>query len=132
MLDSALIIGLLAIIVTVLSVNVTRVRMKTNILFGDGGNDLLAKARRAHFTVVEYSLIFCVTLVVYETIGGDRSLVVPLGFGFILTRLMHMAGMFMKNPKNLGRGLGSLGSHLIVLFLAVKTIILHCTVALGL
>ena len=73
MMQSAFIIGISAILITCLNFHVSLVRMKTKIMFGDGENERLARARRAHFTFVEYSLIFLVTLFIYEKIGGAES-----------------------------------------------------------
>ena len=50
--ESALYIALLGILLTLTSAFVTILRGKTGILFGDGGNDSLARARRAHTTVL--------------------------------------------------------------------------------
>jgi uncharacterized membrane protein YecN with MAPEG domain len=106
MLQSVLIIALLGIIITLFSLNVTRVRAVTDIFLGDGGNESLASAIRAHYTILQFSLIFLVALTVYEMAGAPKEWIVPIGLVFILGRLMHAYGMLKLEPKNPMRAIG--------------------------
>jgi|GEM_PF-2398340 hypothetical protein len=118
MLQSVVIIGLLGIIITLLSLNVTRVRAATDVFHDDGGIESLARARRAHYTVLQFSLIFLVALTVYEMAGAPKDWIIPIGLTFILGRLLHAYGMLKLAPKNPLRAIGAVGCHLLTLWVS--------------
>src|SRR5690606_14592722 len=75
----------------------TRLRMRHQVAFGDGGKTDLLKAVRAHGNSLEQSLLFIVLLYLGESsgqIGGP--LVAALGFAFIMLRLLYCAGLFAR------------------------------------
>ena len=78
MLEAVVIIGIVAIIITLLSLNVIRMRAVTDISFDDDTNESLARARREHYTVLQFSLIFLVALTVYEMAGSPKDWIIPL------------------------------------------------------
>ncbi|WP_373388448.1 MAPEG family protein [Pseudomonas alcaligenes] len=94
---SLYIAAILALLLIGLSLNVSRLRMRHQVAFGDGGKPDLIKAVRAHGNSLEQSLLFIVLLYLGETteqIGGP--LVAALGFAFIMLRLLYCAGLFAR------------------------------------
>ena len=115
--ESALYIALLGILLTLTSAFVTITRGKTGILFGDGGNDSLARARRAHTTVLEFGVTFLLLLISYELLGGSATWIMWLGIAFIVTRLFHVLYMFKFDGTHFTRAIGTLGSHIVNIIL---------------
>ena len=99
MLESVAIIGILVIIISLFSLNVIRMRAVTDIFFDDGGNQDLARARRAHSTILQFSVIFLVALTVYEMAGAPKHWIIPICLVFFLGRLLHAYGMLKLGPK---------------------------------
>ncbi len=120
---SAAYAAILAILIALLSLNVSRVRASVDIWFDDGGNDRLARARRAHFTMVEICPTFLLVLLAYELLGGGRTWLIWLGVVFVVGRLVHVYGMFFLQPKNLPRGIGGTLSLLATAVTAVLILI---------
>ncbi len=54
---SPLFVGLVSLSITALAINTTRLRNKLNIWAGDGGNDALRRAARAHGNAVEHGIL---------------------------------------------------------------------------
>lgn len=74
MLDfSDLYIVLTGILLILTSAFVTVTRAKTGILHGDGGNDSLARARRAHYTMLEFGVPFLALVIAYDLTGGSAD-----------------------------------------------------------
>ncbi|WP_252274109.1 MAPEG family protein [Pseudomonas subflava] len=97
MLYSLYVAAVLALLLIALSLNVSRLRMRNQVAFGDGGKPDLVKAMRAHGNSLEQSLLFIVLLYLGEAsgqIGGP--LTAALGFAFIMLRLLYCAGLFAR------------------------------------
>lgn len=97
MLYSLYVAAVLALLLIALSLNVSRLRMRNQVAFGDGGKPDLVKAMRAHGNSLEQSLLFIVLLYLGEVsgqIGGP--LTAALGFAFIMLRLLYCAGLFAR------------------------------------
>ena len=92
--------AILGIVIALLSLNVSRVRAGVDIWFDDGGNERLARARRAHFTLIEISPRFLLVLLTYALLGGNATWLLWLGIVFLVGRLLHVYAMFMSPPKN--------------------------------
>ena len=127
MLEAVVIIGIVAIIITLLSLNVIRMRAVTDISFDDDTNESLARARREHYTVLQFSLIFLVALTVYEMAGSPKDWIIPVGLVFILGRLMHAYGMLKLGPEKPMRAIGAVGCHLLTLRVSGHVIYLFYT-----
>ncbi len=92
---SAYIAGILALLLIALSLNVSRLRMRHQIAFGDDGQADLTKAVRAHGNSLEQSLLFIVLLYLAEATGqANPALVAALGFAFIMLRLLYCLSLF--------------------------------------
>ena len=94
---SLYIADILALLLIVLSLNVSRLRMRHQVAFGDGGKPDLIKAVRAHGNSLEQSLLFIVLLYLGESSGRiEGALVAALGFAFIMLRLLYCIGLFAR------------------------------------
>jgi uncharacterized membrane protein YecN with MAPEG domain len=83
-----------------LSINVIRIRRQNKIPYGDGGNDVLARAIRAHGNFVEYVpfALFAIFLVEINMLG--RTAVMLMLSMLLLGRISHAAGLLFFEPQN--------------------------------
>lgn len=94
---SVYIAAILSLLLIVLSLNISRLRMRYQIAFGDGGIAELTKAVRAHGNSLEQSVLFIVLLYLGETTGQiSQALTAALGFAFIMLRLLYCTGLFAR------------------------------------
>lgn len=112
--------AVLALLLIVLSINVSRLRMRYRVSFGDAGNPLLTAAIRAHGNSLEQSMLFILLLYFIDTstsLGAEW--VIGLGIVFVLLRLSFCAAL-------LGRWLllRQVSHGLSMLVLLVATLIL--------
>lgn len=97
MLYSVYIAAILALLLIGLSLNISRLRMRHQVAFGDGGKPDLIKAVRAHGNSMEQSLLFIVLLYLGEATGQiGGPLTAALGFAFIMLRLLYCTGLFAR------------------------------------
>ena len=94
---SLYIAAILALLLIALSLNVSRLRMRHQVAFGDGGKADLTKAIRAHGNSLEQSVLFIVLLYLGETTSQlSQALTAALGFAFIMLRLLYCTGLFAR------------------------------------
>ncbi|MDG9923669.1 MULTISPECIES: MAPEG family protein [unclassified Pseudomonas] len=97
MLYSLYIAAILALLLIGLSLNISRLRMRHQVAFGDGGKPDLIKAVRAHGNSLEQSMLFIVLLYLGEATGQiGGPLTAALGFAFIMLRLLYCTGLFAR------------------------------------
>ncbi|WP_043310180.1 MAPEG family protein [Pseudomonas sp. ML96] len=97
MLYSVYIAAILALLLIALSLNISRLRMRHQVAFGDGGKPDLTKAIRAHGNSLEQSVLFIVLLYLGEATGQiGGPLTAALGFAFIMLRLLYCTGLFAR------------------------------------
>jgi len=117
-------VSLTVLAITGLSLYVTYERNRKDIWFGDGNDVTLARARRAHITLLEYGVIFLLALVTYEVMGGDKSWIHPLGILFLFGRWLHVISALFFSPKSLPRLLGAVFSHTATAIVSVRVLML--------
>ncbi|HLZ04828.1 MAG TPA: MAPEG family protein [Bradyrhizobium sp.] len=118
-------LGVLALTYAVLAVNVIRLRASGGSAFGDGGDEKLRNAIRAHANFAEYVPIIALMVAMLEVAGASAIRVHVLMAGLLLSRLMHPLGMSAK-PKTLRFRLfrtGGMWLTLIVLVASAVTIL---------
>lgn len=84
----------LTVLLTGLSLNVSRLRLRHRVSFGDGGHKDLQAAVRAHGNTLEQALLFMVLLGVAEARGALGAVLPWVALGFVLVRLAHAAALF--------------------------------------
>lgn len=99
-----------------LAIRCGRVRTSNKILMGDGGNDAMIAAMRAHSNFVEYTPFFLVLVALIElSLGSPTWLWAVMGV-FMIGRVAH--GLGMTGALKAGRPIGVLTAMLGLLGLA--------------
>lgn len=109
------------ILLTLLAVNVSRVRMQERIPNGDGDNVAMKRAIRAHGNGVEHVGIFGLLILALCFTRSAPALLGTLVIGFTLARVAHAWGM-LGGPFD-ARRLGAAATFLLELLGALALII---------
>jgi len=97
---TAFYLGILALLYTVLGLQVSRLRRGNKVLFGDGDNIKLRSAIRAHANFAEYVPLIVLMVAVLEMSGLAPLRVHLLMALLLLARLLHPLGMYV-GPRTL-------------------------------
>lgn len=89
--------SLLALLIVRLSLAVIKLRRKNRVSVGDGGNEELQLAIRAHSNALEYIPITLFLLLTLELNGAPKILIHILGFTLIIGRILHAIGLPAKD-----------------------------------
>ena len=79
-----------------LSFNAAYNRRKSGLAIGEGNNEKLIRAVRAHGNFSEFTPMFLIGLVIVDQLSKNCDYVAYLGLIFILGRVSHAASMFLK------------------------------------
>lgn len=91
----AVVLALIALGLTALSLNISRLRLKHKVSFGDGGHKDLLVAVRAHGNALEQSMLFAVLLLAAALPGtASTAMVTGCCTLFLAARVIHAAAMF--------------------------------------
>lgn len=95
------------LIVTLLAINVSRVRMREKISHGDGGNSTMQRAIRTHGNAVEHVAMFALVVLALELAAAPGALLGTLVIAFTISRLLHPVGMLGEpfNARRVGAGI---------------------------
>ncbi|MES3039671.1 MAG: MAPEG family protein [Pseudomonadota bacterium] len=94
-----------AVLLTLLALNVVRLRISQRIPNGDGNSVPLKKAIRAHANAVEQVILFALVLLALTYQAKSPELLMLLAGSFCAVRLVHALGMLQ--PHRLARQLGA-------------------------
>ncbi len=88
----------LFMLLTTLSINISRLRLRHRISYGHGSHKDLEVAIRAHGNSLEQSLLFLLLLLIAESLSGKTYANVLIGMagGFVLIRCIHGLSMFTR------------------------------------
>ena len=103
---AALYITLNLFLTPVLMYRVGQVRIRKNILLGDGGNDLVLSRMRAHANFTENAPLALIGLIGLAMLGASPIVLHVFGAAFFIGRILHAMGM-AKALKQ-GRLIGTL------------------------
>lgn len=96
-LHAAHILALLTLLLIGLSLNISRLRLRYKVSFGEGGHKDLLLAVRAHGNALEQSLLFAVLLLALEARHGAGVGIIPVvGLGFVAVRVLHAVAIFQR------------------------------------
>lgn len=98
--------ALIGILCVVLSVLVIRLRVRTKISIGDGGDKVLSRMTRVFGNFIEYAPLVVVMLALAETMGTSRLTLHVFGVAFIVGRIAHAFGLYRTLGINPGRTIG--------------------------
>jgi uncharacterized membrane protein YecN with MAPEG domain len=110
-------VALLFLFVTLLALNTSRNRLRTRVFFGDGGDEPLRRASRAHGNAIEHVTVIAILLVLLELQGVGRAWIVGIGAAALAARALHAAAFIGKIP-HIGR-VGVVTTYSLELLLAV-------------
>jgi uncharacterized protein len=89
-------LAVLALLYAWLSLQVVRLRRKLRVAFGDGGNDALRNAIRAHSHFAEYVPIIALMVAMLEVAGLPTTQVHMLMGALLAARLLHPFGIYAQ------------------------------------
>ncbi len=94
------------LLLTLLAMNVSRLRMQERVANGDGGLVSLKKAIRAHLNGVEHAVVYALVILALALLQASPKLLAPLVIGFSLARVLHACGMLTVafNARRIGAG----------------------------
>ena len=81
------------LMVTLLALNVSRLRIRERVGNGDGDRPVMKRAIRAHGNGVEHVTVFGLCLLALELGTASTPLLATLVIGFTLCRALHAAAM---------------------------------------
>src|SRR6266496_156205 len=109
-------LAILALLYTILAVQVGRQRMRDRAAFGDDGSLTLRSAIRAHANFIEYVPIITLMVAMLEMSGLGAIWVHLLMSALLVSRLLHPLGMYAA-PNTLQFRVGRMGGITITLVL---------------
>ena len=92
----SLYVGVSCLLITLLALNVSRVRIVEKVRHGDGGNKKLRKAVGAHANALEHMIPFALMVFVLQEQGVSHAVLKVLVSGFLVLRLFHAFGMIFS------------------------------------
>jgi len=110
--------AILALILTVLAINVTVQRNRLGVLFGDGGKPQMLRAIRVHGNSAEYIPIGVLLMGIYELNAELPLALHATGIALILGRLIYVGGVWNAETATAGRGIGIVLTWLTIAALA--------------
>jgi uncharacterized protein len=93
---TALTCAALALILTGLSLHISRLRIRYRVSFGDGGHKDLQVAIRAHGNALEQSVLLILLMLLMELLRPGWSGVAVVGGVFVAARLLHALAIFSR------------------------------------
>jgi len=115
---TALYLAVLALLYTVLALQVGRLRQTNQASFGDNDSPRLRSSIRAHANFIEYVPIITLMVAMLEMAGASALRVHLLMGALLVSRLLHPLGMYAK-PNTLQFRVGRVGGITITLGLLV-------------
>jgi MAPEG family. len=104
--------SLAALLIVRLTLSVIKLRRKNRVSVGDGGNEGLQLAIRAHANAVEYIPIALMLLLTLELNGAPKILIHILGATLLIGRILHAIGTSRKGFQE--KSFGHADNHLSV------------------
>jgi len=118
----ALYTALNAILLFVLAANVSRLRWKFKVSYGDGDNRELQRAIRTHANGVEFVVIFGLILLALSQLRLDSDWLMTYALVYTSARLVQSVGMLKRIVK--ARQLGAAISYLGLLVGGIHILVL--------
>ncbi len=90
----ASILIIIYLILTILAGNARRV---AKIPIGDGNNESIIKASRAHGSFIEHTVLFLLSFFLLEVNGVNTNYLYIAGYVFVISRILHAIGFYLKS-----------------------------------
>ena len=111
-----------AIINLWISLRISRVRIGSKVLHGDGGSEALMRRMRTHANFTENVPLTLILIAAIELAQRGGTWLAVLGAAFMAARVAHVFGMDLNRP-NPARAIGALVTSLTQLILAVIAVL---------
>jgi hypothetical protein len=112
---TTLYIGLFALLMLILKLNVGRVRSSRKINLGDGNDEAMTRAIRVQGNAVEDVPVVLLGLVGLGLLAAPVLLIHALGATFLIARVLHAVGLGGMPGAGIGRLIGTLLSLIVIL-----------------
>jgi uncharacterized membrane protein YecN with MAPEG domain len=119
---TALYAGIILLLLLVLAVPISRLRGKTRIGLGDGGNPDLARAIRTHANLSEWGVPVLFLMLVAELNRAPVVMLHVAGIVLVAARLLHAFGLSRSGGASFGRKYGAGLTWLVLVVLALWNI----------
>jgi uncharacterized membrane protein YecN with MAPEG domain len=119
---TALYAGLLALLMLFLALRIIRLRWKLRVGLGDGGDKVMSRAIRIHGNATEHVPIALLLLLAAELNHVKPALLHACGIVLVVARLLHAAGLARSAGASWQRMLGTIGTIVVIVSLAVVNI----------
>jgi uncharacterized membrane protein YecN with MAPEG domain len=106
-----------------IAVAVGRIRAKSDISVGDGGNIEVIAAMRRHANFVEVVPLALILIGLLELNGVGSSAIHGLGAGLVAARICHAVGYGTNDSLSSLRIMGAVGSTLVTLIASIWAIV---------
>ena len=116
-----------ALIILVLSYNVTRHRQRAKVSIGHGDDEVLERACRAQGNAVEYTPIALIVLLAMTMMDAPIWAVHVAGGSLTIARALHGYGLNQDSGRTFGRFVGTLVTWLVLLLTAFASLYLAFT-----
>jgi uncharacterized protein len=115
---TTLYLGLFALLMLILKINVGRVRSSQKVGFGDGNNEAVQRAIRVQGNAVEDVPFVLFGLVGLALLSAPVILIHGIGASFFVGRVLHAIGLGGSSGSSFGRMAGTIISTLALLVTA--------------
>lgn len=119
---TTLYIGLFALLMLLLKLNVGRVRASKKINLGDGNDEFMQRAIRVQGNAVEDVPVVLFGLVGLGLLAAPVLLIHGLGISFLIARILHAIGLGGMAGAGIGRLIGTLMSLIVMIATAAACI----------
>jgi uncharacterized protein len=93
----AISIAILALLLTGLSIHISRLRLRHQVSFGDGGHKDLLVAMRAHGNALEHTSLFAVLALAAAALpSSPAALLASCCVAFVVARVFHAWAIFSR------------------------------------
>ena len=99
--------ALVALLLLVLALAVSRLRRALGVGLGDGGDPRLARAIRAHGNAVEWAVPAILLLLIAELTRASPLLLHACGIALVVGRVLHAMGLSRSGGASTGRFVGT-------------------------
>lgn len=114
--------GILGFIYIALSWNIIMKRREFKVGIGDGGNQILKKAIRAHGNFAEYVPLILIMMILVEYTTANTVMMHALGVILVIARLLQAIGLLKTEVVSIERVVGTLTTFAIMAVLALMLI----------
>jgi uncharacterized membrane protein YecN with MAPEG domain len=115
---TALYAALVALLLVVLALRISRFRMRLGVGIGDGGDQPLSRAIRVHANAVEWAVPVLLLLLVAELNRAAPLLLHVCGIALIVGRVLHGIALGRRSGPSPGRFAGIMITWIVLLVLA--------------